>query len=85
MMWKVRFFLHWYIYILLQYYESSHHAFTDRTAVATYEGADGLAYLVIFLNRVLCKGTEDNVNDCPRDDISECISWGAGVICPDGN
>ena len=67
----------------MQYYESSHHAFTDRTAVATRELARRLG-VVLHLNGVLCNGKEDNINDCPLDG-RHCYGRAAGVICPDGN
>ena len=39
----------------------------------------------LFLNRVDCVGTEENITQCPRDDSHVCLQTAAGVICPNGN
>ena len=31
-----------------------------------------------------CVGSEDNIDECPRVIASECLNFGAGVICPNG-
>jgi hypothetical protein len=32
-----------------------------------------------------CVGTEDDIDECPREVARECLNVGAGVICPNGN
>ena len=41
--------------------------------------------LEVHLNKVHCNGTEDNINDCIRDDRHVCKAPGAGVVCRKGN
>ena len=37
------------------------------------------------LQEVNCVGTEENINECSRDDTHVCLNLAAGVVCPNGN